>query len=132
MHARVLLPALAALSACASVPAAKGPVTGDWGGTHVGLRLTAAGGVLDYDCATGTIDEPVILHPDRSFHVTGMHTPGWGGPERVGELRPSYRTRYTGSVRGDRMTLQGRVENGVLLGPFMLVRGAEPIIMRCL
>ena len=131
-RARLLLPALAALSACATVPAAPGPVTGNWGGTHVGLKLTAAGGVLDYDCAAGTIDEPVILHPDRTFHVIGMHTPGSGGPERVGEVRPSYRTRYSGSVRGDRMTLQGRVENGVLLGPFTLVRGADPTIMRCL
>ena len=30
------------------------------------------------------------------------------------------------------MTLQARVENGVALGPFTLVKGAEPIIMRCL
>ncbi len=132
MRARLVVPVLAALSACASVPPHRGPVTGDWGGTHVGLELTAAGGTLDYDCAAGTIDEPVILQPDRSFHVVGSHTPGWGGPERVGEVRPSYRTRYSGSVQDDRMTLTGRVENGVLLGPFTLVRGAEPVIMRCL
>ncbi len=132
MRARLVLPMLAALSACASVPPARGPVTGEWGGTHVGLKLSAAGGVLDYDCAAGTIDEPIILLADRSFHVVGTHTPGWGGPERSGEVRPSYRTRYSGSVRGDRMTLTGRVENGVLLGPFTLVRGAEPVIMRCL
>jgi hypothetical protein len=123
---------LAALSACASVPPAPGPVTGEWGGTHVGLKLTATGGVLDYDCAAGTIDEPVVLHADRSFHVVGTHTPGWGGPERSGEVRPTYRTRYSGLVRGDRMILEGRVENGVLLGPLTLVRGAEPVIMRCL
>ena len=126
-----LLPALA-LSACATVPQPAGPITGEWGGTHVGLKLTPVGGTLDYDCAAGTIEEPLILHPDGSFHVVGMHTPGWGGPERVGEVRPSHRTRYSGTVRGDRMTLQGRVENGVLLGPFTLVRGAEPVIMRCL
>jgi hypothetical protein len=122
----------AALSACTSVPPAGGPLTGEWGGTHIGLRLSAAGGTLDYDCAAGTIDEPVALRPDGTFEAIGMHTPGWGGPERSGEVRPSYRTRYSGSVRGDRMTLQGRVENGVLLGPFRLVRGAEPVIMRCL
>lgn len=132
MRGAVLLPALAALTACATVPQPPGPLTGDWGGTHVGLRLTAAGGVLDYDCAAGTIHEPVILRPNGSFHAVGRHTPAAGGPERVGEVRPSYRTRYSGSVRGERMILQGRVENGVLLGPFTLVRGAEPVIMRCL
>ena len=132
MPARLVWPVLAALSACATVPSDRDPVTGDWGGTHVGLKLTEAGGALDYDCAAGTIDEPVVLQRGGTFDVTGMHTPGWGGPERSGEARPSYRTRYSGSVRGDRMTLQGRVENGVLLGPFTLVRGAEPVIMRCL
>ena len=129
---RVLLPALAALSACASVPQAGGPVTGEWGGTHVGLKLSAAGGMLDYDCAAGTIEGPLVLKPDGTFHAIGMHTPGWGGPERSGEVRPAYRTRYSGSLRRDRMILHGRVENGVLLGPFTLVRGAEPVIMRCL
>ena len=132
MRARPTLLALAAaLSACASVPTARGPVTGDWGGTHVGLKLGPAGGVLDYDCAAGTIDGPVVLQSGGSFHAIGMHTPAAGGPERLGEVRPSYRTRYSGAVRGDRMTLQARVENGMLLGPFTLVRGAEPVIMRC-
>ena len=132
MRLALLLPALAALSACATVPQPAGPLTGDWGGTHVGLKLNAAGGTLDYDCAAGTIDGPVVMQPDGTLDAIGMHTPGWGGPERVGEVRPSYRTRYSGSVRGDRMILQGRVENGVLLGPFTLVRGAEPVLMRCL
>ena len=132
MKLALLLPALLALSACTTVAQLAGPLSGDWGGTHVGLKLSEAGGILEYDCAGATIDEPLMLLPDGTFHAVGKHTPGWGGPERIGEVRPTYRTRYTGSVRGDRMTLQGRVENGVLLGPFTLRRGAEPVIMRCL
>ena len=42
----LVIPALAALSACASIPTPSGPLTGDWGGTHVGLKLTAAGGCV--------------------------------------------------------------------------------------
>jgi hypothetical protein len=121
-----------ALGACASVPASGGPLTGEWGGEHVGLKLSEAGGTLDYDCAAGTIDDPVMPRRDGTFEAGGRHTPGTGGPERVGEVRPAYRARYSGSVRGNRMILEGRVENGVALGPFTLVRGAEPIIMRCL
>lgn len=126
------LAAAATLAACASLPPAGVPLTGEWGGTHVGLKLGETSGVLDYDCAAGTIDGPLVPRRDGSFESEGMHTPGWGGPERSGEVRPSYRTRYWGTVRGTRMTLQARVENGVLLGPFTLVRGAEPIIFRCL
>ena len=121
----------AALAACASVPPASGPLTGEWGGTHVGLRLGEAGRTLDYDCAAGTIG-PLVVQADGRFAAEGRHTPGTGGPERVGEVRPTYQARYRGIVRGDRMTLLARVENGVLLGPFNLVRGAAPILLRCL
>jgi hypothetical protein len=124
--------ALAALAACASVPPAGVPLTGEWGGTHVGLRLSESGGLLDYDCAAGTIDGPLLPRADGTFEAQGRHTPGTGGPERVGEVRASYPTHYRGAVRGTRMTLQGEMENGVVLGPFNLERGAEPIILRCL
>ena len=130
--ALAMIAAAAALSACATLPPAGVPLTGEWGGTHVGLKLSEAGGALEYDCAAGTIDEPLLPRLDGTFEVEGMHTPGWGGPERSGEVRPSFRTRYRGAVRGNRMSLQARVENGVALGPFTLVRGAEPIIFRCL
>ena len=118
-------------AACAGVPAAGVAVTGQWGGTHVGLTLDASGGRLDYDCAAGTIG-PVVPGAGGDFAAEGTHTPGWGGPEVQGQVRPTYATRYTGSVRGNRMTLHGRVANGVLLGPFELRRDAEPIIFRCL
>ena len=119
------------LAACASVPAADGPVTGSWGGTHVGLTLDETGGRLEYDCAAGTIG-PLRAGPGGEFTAVGTHTPGTGGPEIEGQPRPAYRARYSGTVRGDRMRLQGAIENGVLLGPFELRRGAEPVIFRCL
>ena len=119
------------LAGCASIAQAPQTVTGDWGGTHVGLRLEPSGGTLDYDCASGTIG-PVTPGPDGAFTAVGRHTPGHGGPEREGEILPTYTIRYSGVVRGDRMSLRGRVENGVDLGPFDLRRGGEPIIFRCL
>ena len=124
--------AAAGLAACASIPQIGVPVTGEWGGTHVGLRLGETSGSLDYDCAAGTIDGPLLTRADGRFEVEGRHTPGTGGPEREGEVRPSFSARYWGAIRGERMTLQARIENGVLLGPFALVKGAEPIIFRCL
>lgn len=96
------------------------------------MRLTSTGGTIEYDCAAGTMTVPVTVRPDGSFSAEGTHTPGWGGPEIEGQVMPTYRVRFNGSVRGDTMVLQGRVENGVLLGPFTLRRGAEPIIFRCL
>ena len=123
--------ALLALAACASVPTAGVPLTGDWGGTHVGLKLTERGGALEYDCAAGRIG-PVVPGRDGGFEADGTHTPDWGGPARSGEMLPTYSARYSGRVRGDRMTLSVAVENGVTIGPLALRRGAEPIIFRCL
>ncbi len=129
----MLAPALLLLAAgCATAPAASGPLTGRWGGEHVGLELTPGGGTLDYDCAAGRIDGPVLPRPDGTFQAPGTHTPGTGGPERVGVVPPSFAARYDGRVLGDRMNLQVRVENGVLVGPFSLRRGVEPVLMRCL
>jgi hypothetical protein len=119
------------LAGCAAVPPAGVPVTGDWGGPHIGLHLDPAGGRIDYDCAAGTVG-PVVASASGSFAAVGTHTPGTGGPEIEGRVRPTYRTRFSGTVRGDRMTLRGSVENGVELGPFELQRGAEPGIFRCL
>lgn len=107
-------------------------MTGQWGGTHIGLTLTGTGGAIEYDCASGRLIEPLIPGAHGAFEVEGLHTPGHGGPAIEGEVLPTYRTRFTGTVRGDRMTLTGRVENGVLLGPFALRRGAEAGIFRCL
>ncbi|MBA3511902.1 hypothetical protein [Sphingomonas sp.] len=132
MRRAAIFAAAAGLAACASFPKAAVPVTGEWGGRHVGLSLGETSGVLDYDCAAGTIDGPLLPRGDGTFEVDGRHTPGTGGPERVGEIRPSFRARYRGAIRGGRMTLEARVENGVLLGPFTLVKGGEPIIFRCL
>ena len=123
---------LLALAGCASIPPADVPLIGRWGGPHIGLELTSDGGTLDYDCAAGRIEGPVLPRGDGTFEAQGKHTPSTGGPERVGEVRPTYEALYGGTVRGDRMTLLVRVENGVLIGPLTLRRGAEPVLFRCL
>lgn len=120
------------LAACAAVPASQAPLTGNWGGPHVGLTLTPTGGELVYDCAAGRLTEPLMPRAGGAFEVRGTHTPGHGGPDVAGMAMPTYRTIFTSAVRGDRMSLTGRVENGVVLGPFALRRGTEPGIFRCL
>lgn len=97
----------------------------------MGLVLDTSGGRLEYDCASGTIG-PIIPGPRGNFEAEGSHTPAAGGPDIEGQIRPTYPTSFSGNVRGDRMTLRGRLQNGVVLGPFELRRGVEPIIFRCL
>ena len=48
-------------------------VTGPWGGDHVRLELTSAGGDVEYDCAHGGLTEPVRPGPRGDFDVRGVH-----------------------------------------------------------
>ena len=124
--------ALLALTSCATM-ATDRSIAGRWGGQHVGLEMGEASGRLDHDCAAGTIDGPVLLDAAGRFAATGAHTPGTGGPVQVGVAPPAHPATYSGSVRGDTMTLVIDVPAiGARIGPYTLRRGADPMLMRCL
>lgn len=128
-----LLAVLALAGCVAATPLPSGPLTGEWGAAHAGLVLDASGGRLEYDCAAGTIDEPVDPDTGGRFAADGSHTPGTGGPTRVGETSPSYPARYTGTVRGDTLRLTVEMPaRQLVLGPFDMARGAQPMLTRCL
>ncbi len=135
---RVPMPLLFAflLAGCAvPVPgAAPRPGTaldGSWGGLHAALTLSPAGGSIEYDCAHGMLDAPVVADAGGAFRVPGRHVREHGGPMLQGEVLPSQPAVYEGRVSGSRMEL--RVRAGAdTLGPFTLQRGAEAQLMKCL
>ena len=49
------------------------PITGPWGGVHVGLVLTETNGTISYDCAHGGLSAPVVPDGAGSFDVGGVH-----------------------------------------------------------
>lgn len=124
--------AMLALAACESMSQAPSALSGQWGGRHVGLVLVGGLGKLEYACASGTIDQPVVPGPDGRFTVVGTHVPGQGGPVRVGQVFTAHRATYTGQVRDEVMTLTATLDDGTVIGPFTLTLGAEPQIVRCL
>ncbi|HET7816461.1 MAG TPA: hypothetical protein VFK58_02665 [Sphingomicrobium sp.] len=117
---------------CATMSQKPPNLSGQWGGRGIGLMLEGGLGRVEYDCASGTIDSAIIPGPDGRFSATGTHVPGQGGPVRVGQIFVSHRATYAGEARDGRMTLRVAVENGDVLGPFTLVEGAEPQLLRCL
>lgn len=128
----ILIAAAAGLSGCASLALTPTNASGQWGGPHIGLVLEGGLGTIEYDCASGTIDTPVIPAPDGSFAATGTHRPGQGGPIRVGQIFTSVRANYTGKIEKDHMTLGVVLEDGATIGPFSLDRGAQGQLTRCL
>ena len=127
--------ALAVAVAAAGCFAEPTPVIalGRWGGSHVSMQVTSAGATLEYDCADGVIEEPLRPDAEGRFTATGAHTPGRGGPIRVGEILPTLRARYDGQVAGERMSLVVTLtETGVALGSFQLRQGSAGVLLRCL
>ncbi|MGD9814288.1 MAG: hypothetical protein AB7Q23_00895 [Hyphomonadaceae bacterium] len=129
-HAMLAL--LAFVAACQAVsPPPAVPLAGSWGGEHVSLVLDENGGALEYDCAAGTIDEPVRPDASGRFTAQGTHTPFSGGPERIDQPRPRLTATYAGRVEGGRLTLDVRAGEQHF-GPFLLRRDAPANLIRCL
>jgi hypothetical protein len=123
---------LVAAGPCATELA--GPVApSEWGGDHVGLTVLATGGTLEYDCASGTIDQPVVTATNGNFIAQGTHTIGHGGPIMVGEIPDRHPARYDGWTDGETMRLSVTLtDTGQKLGEYKLVRGQSPHVFRCL
>ena len=121
-----------ALSGCAALALTPTNASGTWGGPHASLILEGGLGTVEYDCASGTIDTPVVPARDGSFTATGTHRPGQGGPIRVGQIFTSVRAVYAGKVEKDHITLGVVLDDGTTLGPFSLDRGVQAQLTRCL
>lgn len=130
--------ALLSLAACSSLPAAQRDITpafqGTWGGPHIGLRVGTLDTLVEFDCAEGGFTAPYLINNDGTFEWYGTFTGGTGGPVRVGEEPPAVRAIYTGLFRGSGgdMTLQVKLDDGRVIGPFTLQRFEEPQLTRCL
>lgn len=111
-----------------------GPIApSEWGGQHVGLTVSATGGTLEYDCASGTIDQRIIAATNGNFIAQGTHTKGHGGPIMVGEIPDRHPARYDGWTDGKTMKLAVTLtDTGDKLGDFTLVWGQSPQVFRCL
>jgi hypothetical protein len=93
---------------------------------------TASGAELEFDCATGTITEP-LPHAEGAFSLKGTFTPERGGPTRDGETSRINAT-YSGTIKNDTMSLRIVLtgeDNGREVGTFALVKGRAVNLMKC-
>jgi hypothetical protein len=135
MRARLPLLATAFCITAAQCPnsVAGTVVTGAWGGQHIGLTATSDSAQIEYDCAAGSIQGPIVLDANGRFGAIGTHTIGHGGPVRVDELPDVHPARYDGRVQGNTMELRVVLtDRNQEIGTFRLERNAQPMVMRCL
>ncbi len=106
---------------------------GNWGGDHIGMVVTDTGATIEYDCASGTINEPLRLDAFGNFDWRGVHRPGHGGPILIDDSLGAHAARYTGHATADQMTITLAVTDTTFAEQtFTLQRGGAPRVFKCL
>jgi hypothetical protein len=96
---------------------------GVWGGNDIGMRITDTAVAINFFCAVGAFNQPLVPNDQGNFDVSGTYAVvklGWP-PSSVLDVR------YTGRIEGSTMTLAvNLVERNVSLGTYTLIFGKEP------
>ena len=110
------------------------PPAGDWGGAHIRMVVSEAGARIEFDCAIGTIIEPLQSDGAGHFEAHGTYTPEHGGPRKLGEAPPeSHPASYRGSIDGEDMRLTVvRLDTGEEVGSFQLGLARPALLQKCL
>jgi hypothetical protein len=117
--------------ACNPPPSSNAPQT--WGGKHIEMRVVPgrAGAEVEFDCASGRIDEALPLKGD--FRLKGIYTAGQGGPSGPGQVVSAESAVWFGTMASGRMKLSVQlVSTKKLIGPFELELGKRGELFRCL
>ena len=105
--------------------------TGTWSGPNISLEVTESGARVEFVCAHGTMDEPLILKDGR-FTVPGTFVRERGGPTREGESEKGTPVKYRGEFDGERLTLTFSVAgDGSDAETFSLTRGTQGRLIKC-
>ena len=104
--------------------------TGVWGGQHINIEVGEKSATIEYDCASGVITGPLIVDANGNFKLRGTHRIERGGPIRADDDSKGHPATYTGSIKGNTMTLTLKVGDGDA-ETFTLEKGKEGELVKC-
>ena len=136
MKTRILLlvTAAATLLALSAFPQGGNEASSDsiWGGEHIELTVTASGAEIEFDCANGTIAEPIPLASNSGFKLKGTFTREHGGPVRENEPSRVAAATYSGAVENGTMHLKVTVSGKEPYQEFFVLRrGHAGQVVKC-
>ena len=103
-----------------------------WGGDHVEMEVTDRDARLEFDCAHGTMDEPLRVDAGGAFEVKGTFVPERGGPSREGDASRGFKATYAGTISGDTMMLRIVVDGQDPKGTaYQLTRDRRGNVRKC-
>lgn len=105
---------------------------GVWGGNRINLEVTDDSTLVEFDCAHGTINHPVILDQQGRFEAKGTYVSEGHGPTRAGSDQEGSPSRYYGSVSGETMSLTVEVGgSSATKTSYTLTRGKQGKLTKC-
>jgi len=126
----VLLVSLLLISATAKTQKMHRIATGVWGGEHIHMEVGAKSATIEYDCANGVINGPLVVNSNGEFNLRGTHTMERGGPIRPNAEPKARPATYTGSIKGNTMTLTVKLD-GSDDETFTLEKGKPGELVKC-
>ncbi|HRK74847.1 MAG TPA: hypothetical protein PLL64_11265 [Rhodothermales bacterium] len=105
---------------------------GEWGSSQLALIVTQTGAIMEFGCATGTLDKPIKADKNGQFSVPGTYTPGSGVPPPEGYVPPVYPILVTGQISGQTMTVTiTRADQQSEIGRFIVSKGTPAKLQKC-
>ena len=131
MFWRVLLVSLLLLvSVAAKTKKMQRIPTGVWGGPHINIEVGEKSARIEYDCASGVIEGPLVVDATGNFKLRGIHRVERGGPTRADDDAKGQPATYIGSIKGNTMTLSLKLA-GSDAETFTLEKGKEGDLVKC-
>lgn len=105
--------------------------TGVWGGLHINLEVASDSAKVEFDCAHGAIEGPLVVDGTGNFELRGTLTPERGGPIRADEKPEPMQATYSGTITGNKMTLTLKVAGVDEAETFTLERDKPGDLFKC-
>jgi hypothetical protein len=118
------------LISCANATNMQRIPIGVWGGEHINIDVAEKSASIEYDCAHGLIQGPLVVDANGRFNLRGTHTPERGGPIRADEQPQSQPADYVGSISGNKMTLTLKLK-GAEDEVFTLYKDKQGELFKC-
>ena len=126
----ILLLLLLVVSVSAKIQKMQRIPSGEWGGQHISMNVRSKSATIEYDCASGVIDGPLVIDADGHFNLRGTHRMERGGPVRADDNAAGHPATYTGTIKGNTMTLTLKVGDSDE-ETFTLEKGKPGELVKC-
>lgn len=126
--------AMGTTSATGAAARAKPKVlSGTWGGDRMMLTMSATGGTIRMDCASGMIKGKIILDAKGKFSASGTFDQQRGGPTLAKDFVTGGRpATFRGQVMGETLKFSIKQDDGSPEQNYVLTKGRTERLVRCL